>query len=204
MDISDEEGSLLVRMAREAIENYVKDRKRIEPPKGLPEKFYGKSGVFVTISKHEYGEKQLRGCIGFPYPDRPLVDAVIDSAIAAAVEDPRFEPLSSTELNDIIIEVSVLTPPERISVRSPMEYPSKIKIGEDGLIFRSIWSSGLLLPQVPIEYKWDAEEFLSHTCMKAGATPDSWLRPHVEIYKFQAVIFEELEPRGRVARKKLQ
>lgn len=203
MEISDEDGEILVKIARNAIENYVRNYKRITPPMNLPEKFYERCGVFVTINKREDGKKQLRGCIGYPYPDKPLLEAIIDSGIAAAVEDPRFEPLSVNELNEVIIEVSVLTPPELIVVKSPKEYPSKVKIGEDGLIFRWAWGSGLLLPQVPVEYNWDAEEFLSNTCMKAGASPDAWLLPNVKIYKFQAIIFEELEPRGKVVRKKL-
>ncbi|MEM3437600.1 MAG: TIGR00296 family protein [Nitrososphaerales archaeon] len=198
MDIRDEDGELLVKIARNAIESYVRNHKRITPPKDLPEKFYEKCGVFVTINKRENGKKQLRGCIGYPYPDKPLVEAIIDSGIAAAVEDPRFEPLSVNELNEIIIEVSILTPPELIVVKSPREYPSKVKIGEDGLIFKWIWGSGLLLPQVPIEYNWDAEEFLSNTCMKAGAPPDAWLLPNVKIYKFSCIIAKELEPRGKV------
>ncbi|MGQ9468643.1 MAG: TIGR00296 family protein [Nitrososphaerales archaeon] len=203
MDISDEEGKLLVKIARDAIENHVKNYKRIKPSNDLPEKFYERCGIFVTINKHEYGEKHLRGCIGHPYPDKPLIEALIDSGIAAAVEDPRFEPLSVDELNEVLIEVSVLTTPELIVVKSPREYPSKVKIGEDGLIFKWAWGSGLLLPQVPVEYNWDAEEFLSHTCMKAGAPPDAWLLPNAKIYKFQAIVFEELKPRGEVVRKKL-
>ncbi|MCP8310896.1 MAG: TIGR00296 family protein [Candidatus Methylarchaceae archaeon HK01B] len=202
MKISDDEGKLLVKIARDAIETFVRESKRIRLPKDLPEKLYEKSGVFVTINKFDGCERQLRGCIGHPYPDEPLIEAVIDSGIAAAVEDPRFEPLSVDELDEAAIEVSVLTPPEIITVISPKEYPSKIEVGEDGLIVRWPRGSGLLLPQVPVEYNWDVREFLSHTCMKAGATPDTWLSPDTKIYKFQAIIFEEVEPRGRVIRKK--
>ncbi|MCP8305043.1 MAG: TIGR00296 family protein [archaeon] len=202
MKISDDEGKLLVKIARDAIETYVREGRRIKSSKDLPEKFYEKSGVFVTINKCEGCERQLRGCIGHPYPDEPLIEAVIESGIAAAVEDPRFEPLSVDELDEVTVEVSVLTPPEIIVVKSPKEYPSKIKVGEDGLIVRWAWGSGLLLPQVPVEYNWDVGEFLSHTCMKAGATPDTWLSPDTKIYKFQATIFEELEPRSRAVRKK--
>lgn len=198
LNVSDEDGRLLVTTARNAIEDYVRDYKRIKPSKDLSEKFYEKCGVFVTINKCEHGEKNLRGCIGYPYPDKPLIEAIIDSGIAAAVEDPRFEPLPVDELDEILIEVSVLTPSELIAVKSPREYPSKVKVGEDGLIFKCVWGSGLLLPQVPVEYNWDAEEFLSHTCMKAGASPDSWLLPNVKIYKFSCIIAMELEPRGRV------
>jgi uncharacterized protein (TIGR00296 family) len=187
-----------VKIAREAIEDYVRCYKKTKPSKDLPEKFYQKCGVFVTINKCERGEKNLRGCIGYPYPDKPLIEAIIDSGIAAAVKDPRFEPLSVDELDEILIEVSVLTPSELISVKSPREYPSKVKVGEDGLIFKWVWGSGLLLPQVPVEYNWDAEEFLSHICMKAGASPDSWLLPNAKIYRFGCIIAMELEPRGKV------
>ena len=83
-------------------------------------------------SKH--GEKELRGCIGYPYPTSPLVEAVIDSAINAATQDPRFEPLTLKELSKVVFEVSVLTPPEPVEVKNPKEYVSKIKVGEDGLI----------------------------------------------------------------------
>ncbi len=185
-------------IARNAIEDYVRDRERIKPSKDLPEKFYEKCGVFVTLNKCERGEKNLRGCIGYPYPDKALIDAIIDSGIAAAVEDPRFEPISVDELDEILIDISVLTPSELIVVKSPKEYPSKVKVGEDGLIFKWVLGSGLLLPQVPVEYNWDSEEFLSHACMKAGAPPDSWLLPNAKIYKFSCVIATELEPKGRV------
>lgn len=202
MELSDEEGRALVRIARDSIDNYVKEGRKIPPPTE-GKKFSEKAGVFVTINKLEHGEKALRGCIGFPYPDQPLIDAVIDAGVAAATEDPRFPPLSPEELDDVVVEVSVLTPPELITVNSPTEYPSKVKVGEDGLIVRWAFGSGLLLPQVPVEYKWDAEEFLSHTCMKAGAMPDLWLSKDVKIYRFRAIIFEELEPRGRIERKKM-
>ena len=149
------------------------------------------------------GEKELRGCIGYPYPTSPLVEAVIDSAINAATGDPRFYPLSLEELDKVVFEVSVLTPPELVQAANPKEYISKIKVGEDGLIIEKDFSKGLLLPQVPVEWGWCEEEFLCQCCVKAGLPPDSWLIKGVKLYKFKAIIFEEETPSGEVKRLKL-
>ena len=100
------------------------------------------------------------------------------------------------------IEVSVLTPPEPIE-GPPHERPKKIKVGRDGLIVKKGIYSGLLLPQVPIEWGWDEEEFLSETCWKAGLPPDCWLDGDTEVYRFTAEIFEEEHPNGPVKRKPL-
>jgi hypothetical protein len=101
----------------------------------------------------------------------------------------------------VVFEVSVLTPPELIKVSKTNEYPSKIKIGEDGLIVERGMFKGLLLPQVPVEWGWDEEEFLCQCCIKAGLPPDNWLLKDTKIYKFQAIIFEEEKPNGEVKRK---
>jgi uncharacterized protein (TIGR00296 family) len=199
-EISDSEGEYLVRLARETIEKYIIDNKKNEIPRDIPNKYKQKSGVFVTINKKSNGGKDLRGCIGLPYPDKPLIEALIDASISASTEDPRFEPLITNELDKIIIEVSVLTTPEIIAVNSPKDYPSRIKIGEDGLIIRWKYGSGLLLPQVPVEYKWSPEEYLSQACMKAGATPDLWLTEDCKIYVFHAIVFGESLPRGKIKR----
>ena len=140
----------------------------------------------------------LRGCIGFPYPVYPLVRAVIEAAVESATRDPRFPPMTMHELDNVVFEVSVLTEPKLIEVKSPTEYPSKIKIGEDGLIVERGFYKGLLLPQVPVEWGWDEEEFLCQCCMKAGLPPDYWLLKGTKLYKFSSVIAEELEPNGRV------
>jgi len=200
LKLSDEDGKNLVQLARKAIEEYVSNDIRYVPPEDIREKFSEKSGVFVTINRVKGDIKELRGCIGYPRPLLPLADAVVDAAIAAATEDPRFNPMRKNELDKVLIEVNILTPLELIDVKSPLEYPQKIKVGEDGLVFEWEWGSGLLLPQVPGEYGWDANEFLENLCMKAGATPDSWLRKGVKIYKFNAIIFEETKD-GTVVRK---
>lgn len=203
-DLSLEEGEFLVKLARKAVEEYLTSHKRIAVPQKLPEKLSKPCGVFVTINRLIGGEKELRGCIGYPYPTNPLVEAVIDSAISSATQDPRFPPLSIGELENVVFEVSILTPPELIRVENPSEYPSKIKIGEDGLIIERGIFKGLLLPQVPVEWGWGAEEFLCQCCLKAGLPPDCWLMRGTKVYKFQAIIFEEESPRGKVKRKLLQ
>jgi uncharacterized protein len=188
------EGAELVRLARIAVEKYLQESVMIKPEKDMLEK----AGIFVTlnyvnISKKEY----LRGCIGFPLPEKPLNQGVIEAAIAAATEDPRFPPLDRQELDNIIFEVSVLTPPQEIRA-GPSDYGKEIEIGRDGLILQWRFGSGLLLPQVPIELKWDVEEYLANICYKAGAPPDVWLDPTSKLYKFQAAIFKEAEPKGKI------
>jgi len=201
--IKDEWGEFLVRLARKAIEEYLNSGREIEPPENTPPELWGKMGVFVTLNRSNVPPTQaLRGCIGFPYPIYPLVKASIKAAIYAAVDDPRFPPVELDELNNLRIEVSVLTPPEPIE-GPPRERPKKIKVGRDGLIVKKGIYSGLLLPQVPIEWGWDEEEFLSETCWKAGLPPDCWLDKDTEVYRFTAEIFEEEYPNGPVKRKPL-
>ena len=114
-------------------------------------------------------------------PEKKLSHAIVDGAIAAATEDPRFSPVKIKELDGIVFEVTVLTPPVEIDVSDPLEYLSKIKVGRDGLIVRHSFSSGLLLPQVPVEYGWNVEEFLQHTCEKAGLLKDFWKNEDVKL-----------------------
>lgn len=196
--LSLEEGTLLVKTARRTIETYLRDGRLPPRPKVSPN-LLEKRGVFVTLTKR--GE--LRGCIGHPLPKVSLIDALIDAAISAATRDPRFPPLKVDELPEVEIEVSVLSKPETVRVKHPREYPSAIVIGRDGLIIESGGFAGLLLPQVPVEWKWDAEEFLSHCCMKAGLPPDSWLDRNVRVSKFTAQIFSEATPGGEVEERRL-
>lgn len=200
-NLSDEEGAFLVKIARKAVEENLKDGRIISPPENVSPNLLEKKGVFVTINKVVDGEKSLRGCIGFPYPVYPLIRAVIEASIESATRDPRFPPMTMRELNQVVFEVSVLTEPKLIDVKSPNEYPSKIKIGEDGLIVERGFYKGLLLPQVPVEWGWDEEEFLCQCCMKAGLSPDCWVMKGTKIYKFQCIIFEETSPNGIVIRK---
>ena len=199
-ELSMKEGEFLIRLARNTVKTYLETGKTVKPPENTPKKLFEQCGVFVTINSLKNGEKKLRGCIGYPYPTSPLVEAVIDSAVSAATRDPRFYPLSLTELGTVVFEVSVLTPPEAVEVENPKEYLAKIKVGEDGLIVEKGFYKGLLLPQVPVEWEWCAEEFLCQCCVKAGLPPDSWLTKDAKIYKFQAIVFEEETPQGEVKR----
>jgi len=201
--LSSEEGKFLIELARSAVKEYLKTRNYVTPPENTSKKLFERCGVFVTINKVRHGQKELRGCIGYPYPTNPLVEAVIDSAINSATQDPRFYPLSLSELGEVVFEISVLTPPEVVEVKKPEEYVTKIKVGEDGLIVEKGIFKGLLLPQVPVEWGWCEEEFLCQCCIKAGVPPDSWLTKGTKIYKFNAIIFEEETPQGEVKRKLL-
>jgi uncharacterized protein (TIGR00296 family) len=160
-----------------------------------------KRGVFVTLNVLKDGREELRGCVGFPYPVKPLGGAVVEATIAASSSDPRFNRVEERELDEILVEVSVLSIPETLKTSTPLELPKKVRVGTDGLIVSSKWSSGLLLPQVAAEYKFDSQEFLTQTCIKAGLLPDAWLTDSVEIQTFQAEVFAEVSPSGLVKRR---
>ena len=113
----------------------------------------------------------------------PLYQVVSQMAIVAATEDPRFPPVTADELPEIKIEISVLSPPK------PVKDVEEIKVGRDGLIIRKGWASGLLLPQVPVEWGWSREEFLRQVSLKAGLPPDAWRE--AELYRFTAQVFGE-------------
>ncbi len=196
--LSIEQGKKAVNFAREIIDSYVKNKPFSS--KDLNEIFNENQGAFVTI--HTYPAHDLRGCIGIPLPVMPLKEAIIEGA-KSATRDPRFSPLQEEELDSIIIEVTILSKPELIDVREPKDYLSEIKIGRDGLIVEQGFFKGLLLPQVPVEQNWDKEDFLSHTCMKAGLMPDAWFDKDTKISKFSGQIFSEIGPRGEIKEKKL-
>ena len=188
-----DEGRKANEFARLVIEKYVKNEPL--PVFDLPESFNEKLGTFITI--HTYPNHNLRGCIGIPYPVMPLKDAIVEAA-KSATQDPRFNPLSDNELEGIIVEITIMTTPELIEVNDPSEYLKKIRIGKDGLIIKLCGRSGLLLPQVPIEQKWDVEDFITNLCLKAGLPPDAWYEKEVNILSFQGQIFSELTPKGDI------
>ncbi len=202
-ELTQEEGEYLVRLARKAAETYLTKRQVMKVPIDVPPKFKEKCGIFVTINRVQGAGHQLRGCIGIPYPTTMLVKAVIESAISSSVQDPRFTPMTADELSQVVFEVSVLTPPEPVEVEKPQDYCNKIKVGRDGLIVERTYCKGLLLPQVPVELNWDEETFLCECCVKAGLQPDSWLLNGTKVYRFQAIIFEETKPKGKIIRKEI-
>lgn len=176
----------VLKLAREAIETYVKTGKKISIPDRYPKELDEKKGVFVTIYKKP---KELRGCIGFPYPQMTIIRGLIEASIEAC-RDPRFSPLSKEELKDIWIEVSILSKPELIEVKSQKDCLKEITPRKDGLIMQKGYCSGLLLPQVWEEIP-EKEDFLEALCMKAGLLADEWLDPSTKIYKFKVQAFKE-------------
>ncbi len=197
MQYSIHDGEILVRAARNSIELFLKSP-RFENTmiERHIERFTEHRGVFVTIE--HYPTMSLRGCIGFPRPMAPLKELVIEAAIAAATEDPRFVPLSHHELGESVIEVSILHQPELISETTAKGRLNTVRVGRDGLIIHYGFKSGLLLPVVPMDEKWNAEQFLRGVCAKAGLNEDAWKNPDISLYKFTAQVFKESEPEGRV------
>ena len=194
-----DEGRAAVRLARETLESHIGGTPRVPGlrPSGV---LVEKRGVFVTLNTLEGGTKQLRGCIGYPQPIKPLWEAVQDVTTYAA-EDPRFpSPVTREELDRIVVEVSILTLPQEIRATRRQDLPSKIRLGVDGLIVSNSFASGLFLPQVATEQGWDQETFLSEACGKAGLPYDSWLKEDTKVQTFQAEVFAEILPRGEVVR----
>ncbi len=195
MKIEQRVGEQAVRLARGTLDAYFNNKTYV-PEFELDKIFYEPMGAFVTLNT--YPEENLRGCIGYPLPIKNLKDAITENAINAAVEDPRFPSLQKNELDKIIVEVSILTPPEK--VEKPLE---KLKIGEHGLIIRYGYSSGLLLPQVAVDFNFDKEQFLEAVCEKAGLPPEMWRSPDAEISLFSAQVFYEEKPYGKIKRRYL-
>jgi len=176
--LSPEEKKTLLQLARDTIRSRATGNP-LPAVSAATDALRRRSGAFVSL--HRRG--MLRGCIGYIEPVLPLIEAVQEMALSAAFQDPRFEPLSSEELSDLDIEISVLTPFEKITDAAC------IKVGRHGLMIRKGDCSGLLLPQVPVQFGWDRETFLAQTCQKAGLRPDDWKNPGVELYIFSADIF---------------
>ena len=197
--ITESDGEILVKTARKVVTEYLTTHKKLKLDDNIQTAYSYESGVFVTIND----PSGLRGCIGYPLPDKKLFNALTDAAISAATEDPRFPPVKLSEIDKITFEVSVLTPPIEIQIEDPLDYPKKIKVGKDGLIIKAGFNSGLLLPQVPIEYGWTEEQFLSHTCEKAGLSRDFWKNKEAQVLKFEGIVFKEETPNGKVVEVKL-
>jgi len=179
--ITPQEQETLLQLARNAIHTTVRKGRQLPVVRPLSTLLREKRGVFVTLWK----EGELRGCIGFPYPIKPLGEAVQEASVSAALQDFRFPPVTEEELSHLEIEISVLTPPHVID-------PEKIKVGIHGLIVKKGNASGLLLPQVAMDYHWDAPTFLEQTCVKAGLPKTAW-KKDCQILAFEAQIFTEAD-----------
>ena len=169
---------LLLRLAREAIAAYVGNLPAPAPV--MSGALARPGGAFVTLHKHG----DLRGCIGHVEAKEPIGRVVPRCAVSAGSSDPRFPPVTSSELDDLDIEISLLGPLE------PIAGPADIEIGRHGLVVERGWQRGLLLPQVATEWHWDADTFLAQTCRKAGLTNDAW-KHGATIWRFEAEVFGE-------------
>ena len=179
--LSDRARTQLLRLARQAIEQCTLGR-RLPAAEAPPEEsLSGRCGAFVTLSKAGL----LRGCIGHIEASVPLSETVRECAVAAAVRDPRFEPVTPVELADLHIEISVLS--ALTDVR-----PEEVEVGRHGLLISRNFQRGLLLPQVATQWHWDRDQFLEQTCIKAGLPPDAW-RHGARIQAFTAEVFAEPE-----------
>lgn len=168
---------LLLRLAHHAIEAALDGRQLDTSPPS--DHLAEHRGAFTTLHLHG----KLRGCIGYVFPTQSLYVTVAETARAAAFDDPRFHPMTREEAPELRIEISVL------STMTPIA-PEGIVVGKHGLVVMQGSRRGLLLPQVPVEWGWDRETFLSQTCMKAGLAPDAWLRG-AELHAFTAEVFGE-------------
>ena len=201
--LSTEEGRILVGTARQAITHHL-DGKNFDPADRVNSELSVPRGVFVTLFDHMMS-RGLRGCIGNPFPKTSLLNETVRCTVEAATMDPRFVPLRQDEsLRSIALEVTVLSPLEHITVKSPLDFPLNIKVGRDGLLVGGVGTRGLLLPQVAIDEGFDEEEFLNQCCLKAGLMPDAWVTGSVKVARFQGQIFSEDAPGGRVFERKLK
>jgi AmmeMemoRadiSam system protein B/AmmeMemoRadiSam system protein A len=177
-NLTGEDKEKLLTIARKTISECIRNKK-IPDFKVGNEILQKNCGAFVTLKK----AGALRGCIGHIIGDKPLFLVVKDMAIAAATQDYRFPPVTTSEIDDIEIEISVLTPMQKVN------NVDEIEVGRDGLMIKRGYMSGLLLPQVPVEQGWDKQTFLEHLCYKAGLPSDAWKSS--ELWKFQAIVFSE-------------
>ncbi len=179
--LSDADKKELLALARKSVEHVVEMGRPYQPEPSKSEALNQELGAFTTL--RIAGE--LRGCIGYTSAVKPLYMTVRDTAMLAAERDPRFQPVSALELPRLTYEISVLSPLRRVT------NIEQIKVGQLGLLMKNGDSEGLLLPQVPVEQKWDRQTFLEQTCRKAGMHKDCWKDEDTDIFMFTAVVFEE-------------
>jgi len=182
--LSEPEKSELLALARKSVEYMVQKQNPYEPPASASAALNQERGAFTTLKK----AGALRGCIGYTSAVKPLYMTVRDTATLAAMRDPRFEPVEASELPLLDYEISVLSPLRRVTDIQ------QIKVGEHGLLMKNGDSEGLLLPQVPVEQKWDRQTFLEETCGKAGMSSGCWKEEDTDIFQFTAVVFGEHKP----------
>jgi len=185
--LTDDEQKTLLALARRTLETVVVEGKKLRAVRlddlALTPALEERRGAFVTLTGGATGE--LRGCIGMPEPVEPLYRTVMDSARSAALNDPRFAPVTAAEVPKVRIEISALTPME------PCANPALIEIGVHGLMLEWQGRRGLLLPQVPVEWSWDRDTFLQQLCRKSNVPDKTWKKPDAKLQWFRAQVFGE-------------
>lgn len=183
MELNREQQINLLRLARKTLANKLEIKGYVEPTSFDDEIYKEKRGCFVTL--HSKGN--LRGCIGYIIAYKSIYETVIDMSVSAAFRDPRFEPMSEFEYENIDFEISVLSSIEIV------ENISEIVVGKHGIIMSNGSNQGLLLPQVPVEQGWNLDQFLTNTCYKSGMMENCWKDKDTKIEKFSAQVFSEKE-----------
>lgn len=182
-ELTNEDKQKLLRLARQTLHEYLGAGKLPETQADSPA-LLERRAAFVTLWSRDSGE--LRGCRGEAYPRLPLIESVVQMAIAAATDDPRFPPVTAAEVPELRIEINALTPMRRI-------HPDEVVVGRHGLRIVSGGATGLLLPEVPVRYSWDREEYLRWVCKKAGLAPDTWQGEDIQLYCFESEAWSEEE-----------
>ena len=188
--LNKDQQKFLLGLARQVIQHYLKTGKTLKI-KIEDEELKEERGAFVTLKVNN----QLRGCIGYPLPCKPLYETIIDVAISAATQDYRFQPLTLDEIKEAKLKSGVMLSKTKIeisvlSLPKPVKDIKEIEVGKHGIIISKGPCKGLLLPQVPLEWNWDLETYLCHGCLKAGLDEDEW-RKGVQIEIFSAQVFSE-------------
>lgn len=180
-ELNAKEQKILLNIARQAIIDQVQTGQyEVEPRE--EKSLNSRSGCFVSIKQNG----KLRGCIGNFQSELPLFSEVAEMAVSSATKDPRFYPMLVEDLNNFLLEISVLSPLEKI------EETDEIEVGKHGIYLEKSFHRGVLLPQVAAEHGWDRKTFLMQTCIKAGLPTDAWRTEDAEIYIFSAQIFSEV------------
>ena len=199
MTFSAELGAASVRRARSAILRALDaETERARLPERPVRRWEEPGGAFVTL--RTFPAALLRGCVGYPRPVLSLGQAIEQAAVAAALEDPRFPPVTAAEARELVVEVSLLSVPEPVVGDDAVRRRASVVVGRHGLIVSAPGASGLLLPQVAVEEGWDVEEFLARAGEKAGLSRNAWRDPATRLERFEAEVFAEVAPGGDVVR----
>ena len=190
--VQDEHGKFLLRVGRIAIENYIKHNRKIAKPVNTPAELEIPSGIFLNLYKKvpiaESGE--LRGSAGYPFPQKTLIEGVIDAAVDASSHS-KFSPLTMQEMPVIKIELHILSEPQLLIYKNDVDFFGKIKVGEHGFLLNKAGKTGIMLPSVLLKKKWSAREALDNLCVDYGLKAESWKDPSAKVWIFETQVFRD-------------